>query len=231
MLNIKGSIGPALYPDTEFTLHSDTVPAPARLCAGMALLELLIAIAIFSLVAATAYAALSQGLLIQDRLQEQRRFWQRFESVFNLVHADLEQAVDLAPRATGSNIFTGYQQGDSAEYAQMVEFTRRASTAFHTGPASPFLRVAYSLRDGDLYRRTWPGVARPYGIEAAENLLLEDVRNIRLRYLVDADRWVNRWPQALVIEASPGLPRAVEMVVELEDKDVYKWLFHVGPPR
>ena len=74
-------------------------------------------------------------------------------------------------------------------------------------------------------------MARPFGIEAAENLLLEDVRNIRLRYLVDADRWVNRWPQALVIEASPGLPRAVEMVVELEDKGVYTWLFHVGPPR
>ena len=90
----------------------------------MALLELLIAIAIFSLVAATAYAALSQGLLVQDRLQEQRRFWQRFEAVFNLVHADLEQAVDLAPGATGSHIFTGYEQGDSAEYAQMVEFNQ-----------------------------------------------------------------------------------------------------------
>lgn len=231
MLNIKGSMGPALYPDTEFTPHPDAGPALARHCAGMALLELLIAIAIFSLVAATAYAALSQGLSVQDRLQEQRRFWQRFEAVFNLVHADLELAVDLAPGATGSNIFTGYEQGNSAEYAHMVEFTRRVNTVFHTGPASPFLRVAYSLRDGGLYRRTWPGVARPYGIEAAENLLLEDVRNIRLRYLVDAGRWLNRWPQALDIEASPGLPRAVEMVVELEDKDAYRWLFHVGPPR
>lgn len=247
MLNIKGSKKPVLCPDTEFPSQADTQPAPhlepgpaphldagpapAERCAGMTLLELLIAIAIFSLVAATAYAALSQGLLIQDRLQEQRRFWQRFEAVFNMVHTDLEQAVDLAPRAAGSSIFTGYEQGNSAEYAQMVEFTRNVDTAFHTGPASPFLRVAYSLRDGGLYRRTWPGVSRPYGIAAAENLILEDVGNIRLRYLVDAGRWLKRWPQQLDNEDSPGLPRAIEMVVELQEKGAYRWLFHVGPPR
>ena len=79
----------------------------------MTLLELIIAIAIFSLVAAAAYAALSQGLVIQDRLQEQRHFWQRFEAVFNLVHTDLEQAVNLTPRIPGNNAFTGYEQGDS----------------------------------------------------------------------------------------------------------------------
>ena len=204
---------------------------PAARCSGMTLLELLIAIAIFSLVAAAAYAALSQGLIVQDRLQEQRRFWQRLETVFNLVHADFEQAVDLAPRGAGRNEFDGYAYGNSAAYENMLEFTRSVNTDTYTGPASPFQRVAYRLDDGGFYRRTWARLDQPYQIASLDNLLLEGVSDIRLRYLAYPDLWLTRWPQPLDIEEPPTLLRAVEMTVELEDRGAYRWLFHVGPQR
>ena len=195
------------------------------------MLELITAIAIFSLVAAAAYAALSQGLLVQDRLQEQRRFWQRLETVFNLVHTDFEQAVDLAPRGAGHNAFNGHGRANSAAYENMLEFTRSVNTDFHAGTASPFLRVGYRLDNGGFYRRTWARLDRPYGTPALDNLLLEGIRDIRLRYLAHADTWLTRWPRPMDIEEQPGLPRALEMTVELEDGGAYRWLFHVGPPR
>jgi len=197
----------------------------------MTLLELVVAVAIFSLVAAAAYAALSQGLIVQDRLQEQRRFWQRFETVFNLVHTDLDQAVDLAPRGAGRNRFDGYAYGNSAAYGHMLEFTRSVNADFHAGPASPFLRVGYRLDSGRLYRRVQARLDQPYGVEGIENLLLEDVKAIRMRYLGSADTWVMRWPQPLQAEELPGLPRAVEMTMELEGRGAFRWLFHVGPTR
>ena len=195
------------------------------------MLELVIAIAIFSLVAAAAYAALSQGLIVQDRLQEKRRFWQRIETVFNLVHSDLEQAVDLAPRAAGSNEFDGHQYGNSAAYAHMLEFTRSVNTDFHAGPASPFVRVGYRLDNGGLYRRTWARLDRSFPLEAADSLLIEGISDVRLRYLAGADVWLMRWPQPLNIEDPPNLPRALEMTVDMEGGGAYRWLFHVGPPR
>lgn len=200
-------------------------------CAGMTLLELVIAVAVFSLVAAAAYGALSQGLLAQDRLQRQQRFWQRFEAVFNLVHTDLEQAVELAPRTPGSKAFAGHGHGASAAYGNMLEFTRGVNTSYQGGAASPFRRVAYHLDDGKLYRRMRARLDQPYGLEAPEELLLEDVEDIRLRYLAGADTWLRRWPQPLQAEELPGLPRAVEMSVELEGRGAFRWLFHVGPAR
>ena len=204
---------------------------PAARCSGMTLLELLIATAIFSLVATAAYAALSQGLFIQDRLQEQRRFWQHFETVFNLMHNDLDQALDLTPRVAGRNGFDGYAYGNSVVYENMLEFTRSVNTDFHAGPASPFLRVGYRLDNGALYRRTWARLDQPYETGAADNLLLEGVSDVRLRYLASADLWLTRWPPPLGMEAPSSLPSAVEMTVELEDGGIYRWLFHVGPSR
>ena len=212
---------------------TDLNPSPRTTgpCAGMTLLELVIAIAIFSLVAAAAYGALSQGLIVQDRLQEQRRFWQRLEMVFNLVHTDLEQAVELAPRGGVGNEFDGYGYGNSAVYENMLEFTRSVNTDFHAGPASPYQRVAYRLDNGGLYRRTWARLDQPHGIASLDDLFLEGIGDIRLRYLAHADLWLTRWPQPLDIEEPPGLPRAVEMSIELEDGGAYRWLFHVGPSR
>ena len=211
----------------------DLNPSPQTTgsCAGMTLLELVIAVAIFSLVAAAAYGALSQGLVVQERLQEQRRFWQQLEMVFNLVHTDFEQAVDLAPRGAGGNGFNGHEYGTSAVYEDMLAFTRSVNTGFHAGPASPYQRVAYRLDDGGLYRRAWARLDQPYSIAPQDDLLLEGISDVRLRYLADADLWLTRWPQPLNIEEPPTLPRAVEMSIELEDGRAYRWLFHVGPSR
>lgn len=205
------------------------VRGSSRRCSGMTLLELVIAIAIFSLVVAAAYAALSQGLVVQDRLQEQRRFWQRFETVFNLLHTDLDQAVDLAPRGISRNGFDGYEYGNSGGFGKVLEFTRRVNADFHAGPASPFLRVGYRLDDGGLYRRTWARPDQPYETGAVDNLLIEGVSEVRLRYLASADLWLARWPQPVNTEEPPGLPRAVEIIIELEDGGAYRWVFHVGP--
>ena len=220
-----------LRPPAEPAPSPGTCPAISARCQGMTLLELVTAIAIFSLVAAAAYAALSQGLVVQDRLQEQRRFWQRLETVFNLIHTDFGQIVDLAPRGASRNVFNGHEYGHSAVYENMLEFTRSVNTDFHAGPASPFLRVGYRLDNGGLYRRTWARLDRPDGIPALDNLLLEGIRDIRLRYLAQADMWLPRWPQPINIENPPSLPRAVEMTVELEDGGACRWLFHVGPSR
>ena len=200
-------------------------------CAGMTLLELVTAVAIFSLVAAAAYAALSQGLVVQDRLQEQRRFWQRLETVFNLIHTDFEQTVDLAPRGPGRNRFNGHEYGNSAAYENMLEFTRNVNTDTHAGPASPFQRVGYRLDDGGLYRRTWSRLDQPYGVASLDSLLIEGISDIRLRYLAHAGLWLTRWPQPMNIEEPPSLPRAVEMTIELEDGGAHRWLFHVGSSR
>ncbi|MCY4154987.1 MAG: type II secretion system minor pseudopilin GspJ [Gammaproteobacteria bacterium] len=195
---------------------------------GMTLLELIVAIAIFSLVAAAAYGALSQGLVVQERLAQQRHFWQRFDTVFNLIHTDLEQAVALAPRHAAGHSFDGRHYGASSAYGHLLEFTRAVNTTYQGGAASPFQRVAYQLDDGRLYRRVQARLDQPYGIEGTPSLLLEGISDMRLRYLAGTGMWGPRWPQPPQAEA---LPRVVELTLELEARGAFRWLFHVGPAR
>ena len=200
----------------------------------MTLLELVVAIAVFTLVAAAAYLALTQGLVTQEQLQERRRFWQDLDAVFQLVYSDLGLAVDRAPRtaAADGQAFVGYGRNHTAQDGRLLEFTRSAYRDFQTGPASPFLRVAYRLDAGGLYRQIWARVDHPYGAPPTESLLLDDIDSLQIRYYSPANIWVTRWPPAAPTGADgTALPRAVELTLSLQGHDRYQWLFHVGPPR
>lgn len=202
---------------------------------GMTLLELVVAIAIFSVVAAAGYGALAQGLAVQDQLRKQRSFWQNLETTFNLIASDLEQALDR-PSRNGLQqglAFSAPGAGGQPEPGLLLAFTRRVPAAsFRAGAASPFLRVAYSLRDSGLYRETWPHPDQPYGVEADGALLLFGVKAIRCQFLDPTARWTAQWPQASSPEPAQrvGPPKVVELTVTLQDHGVFRWLFHVGPP-
>lgn len=204
---------------------------------GMTLLELVVAIAIFSVVAAAGYGALAQGLAVQDQLRKQRSVWQTLETAFNLIASDLEQALDR-PSRNGLQqglAFSAPAPGAGGQPApgRLLAFTRRVPAAsFRAGAASPFLRVAYSLQDGGLYREIWPHPDQPYGIEADGALLLSGVKAIRCRFLDPAARWTAQWPQAFSPAPAQrvGPPKVVELTVTLQDHGVFRWLFHVGPP-
>lgn len=202
---------------------------------GMTLLELVVAIAIFSVVAAAGYGALAQGLAVQDKLREQRSVWQDLETAFNLIASDLEQVLDR-PSRNGLQqdlAFSAPGAGSQPAPERLLVFTRRVPAAsFRDGAASPFLQVAYSLQDGGLYRETWPHPDQPYGIDADRALLLSGVKAVRCRFLDPAARWTAQWPQASSLAPAQrvGPPKVVELTVALQDHGVFRWLFHVGPP-
>lgn len=202
---------------------------------GMTLLELVVAIAIFSVVATAGYGALAQGLAVQDKLREQRSFWQNLETAFNLIASDLEHALDR-PSRNGLQqglAFSAPGAGRQPEPRPLLAFTRMVPAAsFRAGAASPFLRVAYRLQDGGLYRETWPHPDQPYGSDAAGALLLSGVKAVRCRFLDPAARWTAQWPQPFSPAPAQrvGPPKVVELTVALQDHGVFRWLFHVGPP-
>jgi len=203
--------------------------------AGFTLLELLVAMAIFALVATAGYTALQQGVGIQERLQEKRVFWRRLESVLALMESDLAQARDLAPRApSGQQVvaFRGKPEPDSGREGQLFRFTRGGHTSFREGPVSPHLRIAYRIREGVLLRAAWPSVGTPSRDGDRESQLLEEVGKLQVRYLGPSTQWRSTWPPQAASgqEKTPGLPRAVEVTLTFSGHGTIRRLFHVGPP-
>lgn len=203
--------------------------------AGFTLLEVLIAMAIFALVATAGYTALQQGIAVQERLGETREDWRRLESALALLAGDLDQARDRAPRAPGrewSLAFQGFRDVGPAGRGGLLRFTRGGHTSFREGPVSPYLRVAYRLREGTLYRATWPRLDAPAGGEAREAALLKGLQGVEVRYLGSGERWSERWPPRTASDGEPaaGLPRALEVTLETANHGTIRRLLHVGPP-
>ncbi|MFB6259459.1 MAG: type II secretion system minor pseudopilin GspJ [Thiohalorhabdaceae bacterium] len=201
---------------------------------GMTLLELLVAMALFALLATASYTALQQGITTQDRLQETRVFWRRLESVFSLIERDLIQARNRAPRKPGRREARAFQAGVAGSGGageELFRFTRGGHTSFREGPVSPYLRIAYRFREGKLQRVTWPRLDAPAGAQPREATLLSDLSETEVRFFhPEENRWVERWPPLATEQAAP-LPVAVELTLEFEDHGRYKRLFHVGAPR
>ncbi|MEX2353125.1 MAG: type II secretion system protein GspJ, partial [Gammaproteobacteria bacterium] len=125
---------------------------------GMTLLEVLVALSIFSLIATAGYSGLQQGLSVHDSLQQKRQFWRQLDSVLTLIQQDLDQARDLAPRfpVLDAVAFRGAGEAGALGQDDMILFTRGGNISLRDGPVSPYQRIAYRLREGTLYRTSWP---------------------------------------------------------------------------
>ncbi|MFP4615518.1 MAG: type II secretion system minor pseudopilin GspJ [Thiohalorhabdus sp.] len=211
--------------------------------AGMTLLEVLIALAVFALVAAAGFTAVSQGLQTEEELQETRAFWERLGSVLSLMRRDLDQVRDRPPRSPDEAwemSFEGSESGEAMEGRAgedtLFRFVRGGSTSFRDGPASPYRRVAYRLQEGELTRLTWSRLDAPASLEPREASLLEGVEEVAIRYMNDPGPdgenpdWATVWPPEGTADDA-GLPRAVEITLEFEEHGRFERVFHVGHPR
>ena len=197
---------------------------------GMTLLEVLVALTIFTLMAGAGYTGLQQGLAIQDSLQQKRQYWRRLDTVMGLLQQDLDQARNLSQRIplTSTQPFIGSGEPDSGAQGELLVFTRGGHASFSDGVVSPYLRVAYRLREGVLYRVSWPRLNMPEGEQGTEAVLINNVSDIKLRFLDTSRQWSAYWPAVPDVLPSIRLPGAVQLTITLDDNQTFERVFHVG---
>ena len=186
---------------------------------GFTLLELLVALAVFSIMAVAAYSGLRNVLYTRAAVEEQN---QRLAAVQLAVYR-LEQDIE---QATPRGIRDEYGEPQGALLGGKLTDDRltltRAGWDNPLGqPRASLQRVAYRLRDGRLWRLHWPVLDRGGLIEPRETLLLERVRDFKVQFL-DQDDWRDDWPppSSSTDDRKPDpdrLPRAVEIRLTLED--------------
>ncbi len=192
-------------------------------------MELLVAIAIFTIVGALALSGYTQ-------LQHQSEYFeQRMERVREVQRAMQTLAQDLAqiePRPIreplGDARLPAILAGDSVEYGLM--FTRSGWSNTAGIPRPTLQRVAYRLDQDGLWRDHWAVLDRTLTLEPTRRNLLGKVRSVKFRFLTADRNWVDRWPASESGTAADerSRPAAVEVTLELEDWGVLKRLVEVG---
>jgi general secretion pathway protein J len=185
---------------------------------GFTLIEMLVAIAIFAVIAAMAYGGYN-ALVKQTTIAEERM--SRVRAVQTAVARLAQDFEELEPRPIreplGDAVEPALRADRRTEYLVMLTRSGWSNPAGVTRPT--LQRVGYRLVDNKLYRDHWNVLDRTLANEPVELELLTDVRSFEVRYMDGARVWQEQWPP---LGTAPQLarrmrPLAVEIVLELDD--------------
>ena len=197
-------------------------PLPAiRPANGFTLVELMISLLIFGMLAAAGVALLGFSVRAQQASSERLDEVAALQRARAILTSDLAQA---APRITRdrdgarSNAFVG---GTGADGEVALAFVRRGWSNSEGLPRAGLQKVEYRLIGDRLERRAYPMLD---GAEIGPPaLVMGHVRSLRLRYRIGAD-WLERWDST-----RPGaLPQVVEAVIEVPRFGAVRQLFLSG---
>jgi general secretion pathway protein J len=203
---------------------------------GFTLLELLVSMGIFALMAAMAYGGLN--VIIDERQATDKHAARlaQLQTSFLWLSRDIEQATNRRIRD---------EYGDSQLAMTSTEVGRFQLELTRGGWRNPvgrarsnLQRVAYGVRDNKLIRTYWNVLDRAQDSKALETVLLDGVNRLELRFLSvqkkaqqsgqDKQEWVDGWPgSGLGTQPSDGLPQAVEVTLETEAEGRITRLFRV----
>ncbi|HEX6929958.1 MAG TPA: type II secretion system minor pseudopilin GspJ [Gammaproteobacteria bacterium] len=191
---------------------------------GFTLLELLVATAIFAVVATLSYGGLIAVIrqydgthAAQERLQEIRR-------AVVLLERDLFQFENRSVREAFQGDVLPALRGGTSELLP-IEFTRGGWRNPTGMPRADMQRVAWQ-RDGDiLYRLHWLMLDQAQDSEPVRLEVLDQVEEFVVRFLDETGQWHDQWPPVENVlsmggpdeQAAQPMPIAVEFTIELED--------------
>lgn len=196
---------------------------------GMTLIEVLVAMAIFAILAALAYGALNRTLDSADILGDRMARLQAVQRAVRLLEQDFMQ---LAPRPVRRSLDENASGALDAGFAGVgIELTRAGWNNPAALPRGTLQRVAYWTEENTLIRAHWNVLDRTLSNEPIEVELLDDIEDLQIRYMLDNGEWASEWPPGL---QAPGAglrqrPRAVEIVLRLPAEGDIRRLVEVAP--
>ncbi len=192
----------------------------ARLQSGFTLLELLVALAVFAVMGTAAYSGLRSVLTTRAVVEAQARRLAAIQLAFHVLQQDITQMLPRSIRDEYGDQEAALESGRMG--GDWLVFTRTGWDNPLTQPRSNLQRLSYRLEQGTLVRRYWTVLDRNGAGEPQETVLLENVQQVKARFLDDQDEWQKQWPPegentTDAANTEEPLPRAVEISLTLGD--------------
>ncbi|TXH03533.1 MAG: type II secretion system protein GspJ [Nevskiaceae bacterium] len=201
---------------------------------GFTLLELIVVIAIFGIMAAMAYGGLNSVLQTRARVEQSLSRTAQYQKAWMRLRNDFQEVRNRPVRDAYGDLqpaFSGNRDG-------RVDFT-------HAGWRNPLLqpragleRVFYHYNDKDktLVRSSYRVLDQAQDSKPVDNPILDRVTDISWRYLDTSREWQTTWPPSTTATSTPSAatvaaqapPLAVELTLHTEDLGALRFLFRLG---
>ncbi|MDZ7281931.1 type II secretion system minor pseudopilin GspJ [Sphingomonas sanguinis] len=183
---------------------------------GFTLVEVMVALLIFSMLAAAAVAILSLSVRAQAATGQKLDAISAVSRTTAILSADLAQAVDRPTRDEGGVLTPAMVAGPDA-----MRLVRGGWSNLDNAARPSVQKVAYRLNGDVLERVAWPLLDGAAPMDPAA--LMDHVRELHLRYRFNG-AWLDQW------QGQPGvaLPQAAEVTIVRDDGMIFRQLFLVG---
>ncbi len=192
------------------------------------LIELLIALAIFAIMAVMSYRTLDTLFQTRSQLNTEAAKLRDVALLFARLDDDFASLLDRRARTVDNLLddslrLTALLPG--ANDATLV-FTR-SGFAGSSGESAAPQRIGYRLREGKLELLIWPSLDAAPRTAPQAHVALSDIRDARWRALDRAGNWQNVWRTTPVGDSiRPGAyPLALELVLTLASGEEYRRVF------
>lgn len=197
---------------------------------GFTLLELLIALAIFALLAAMSYSGLNSVMKARQITNQHADRLNQLQMAFLWLGRDIEQAVNRSIRDEYGEPQPAMQGVETGRY--QLELTRNGWRNPANRERSNLQRVAYGLRDGVLVRSYWNVLDRAQDSQPLETELLDGIEKLELRFKNKQRVWQDSWASNQLggsfAQTAYELPIAVEVIIETQAEGRIARLFRVA---
>lgn len=190
---------------------------------GFTLIEMLVALAVTSLLMVAGSTLLVQTLRSGNMVEQRTELIRDLDAAHSLLRDDLANATLRRTRAPNGLDTARAFSGGFSTLEPLMAFTRAGwPNPAGMEPRGDLQRVEYFFRDGLLVRRAWlrpdPVYATPY----SDRVLARGVTDLDIRFL-NQDTWTLDWSGQV-----DRLPQLVELTLVYGEGDELRQVFLVG---
>ena len=205
---------------------------------GFTLIELVLAVAIFSFIALagtyllrqTIRGAAQQVEIVNNTSQLQQALWLLSQDMYNLI--DRPAKIGTKLQGTVHSKQEGEDDYLGSRYKILFHFTRLSWIDTRYKYTSQLLRVAYALKQSSnsgsqqLVRLHWPHVDRFKTQKPFERILIDKVRKAKASFFAKGQKDISRWPNTKSDEGE--LPDGLILELDIENYGKFEKIISVN---
>lgn len=192
---------------------------------GYTLIEVLVALAVFAILAAMTSSAMYYAFDTRNRVNVQANQLNALQIALTLIERDIEQVLDRPVRGNDMQLFAAF-----TGLPYYLEFTRGGVTNPSGMEArSTLVRIAYICRDGKLIRRSWEVIDMPNRQDYHDKILLNHLNQCTLAYLAANKQVFEEWGEDVASQNQnkKDLPIAVQFNLTVQGQGNMSLLFAI----
>lgn len=176
---------------------------------GFTLLEMVVAVAIFAVMASIAYSGLNHTIKTGNQVSESNQRLSELQFALSYFSRDWLQVSSRKVR----NQY-GDEESNIVIEDNSISFTRSGWSNLLQRKRSNLQRVQYLVLDSKLVRRHWLSLDQGIGEEPFDSVMLHNVKTLEVNFVDAVEKTIDSWPNELIQDGSSP-PVALKIGVEI----------------